>query len=152
MYHGTIVFQLINIGSKSEGLHPFLYRGKGEFLKVWREDDCSFEGNSLMPYDGKNVIIEGALDEEIGIFIIENIRENTLENLVVDTLIEISSSKEECESPCEEKCISPSEVCMPPDEEKCESPCEDIAPKVVSASNGNDAHLECDLQDRQVTE
>jgi hypothetical protein len=152
MYYGTIVFQLINIGSKSEGLHPFLYRGKGDFLKVWREDDYSFEGDSLMPYDGKNVIIEGTLDEDIGIFIIENIRENTLENSVADNLIEISSPKEECVTPCEEKCIPLGEESVTPCIEKCRSTCEEIAPADTCAPDIAKTCSECALQDRESTE
>ncbi len=120
MHYGTIVFQIINTGSKSEGLHPFLYEGNGEFLKVWLEDDCSFEGDALKPYDGKSVIIEGALDEEVDIFIIENIQEYLLTNPEGDRIIE-TISHGEGSSPKEE-CDTPAEICH---ESSCENSCEE---------------------------
>lgn len=79
MRYGTIVFQLKNIGSKSEGLTPFLYEGKGSFLKVWKDGDCSLFGEGLIPYDGKRVAIGGEIDEDYDIFLIENIQECVLE-------------------------------------------------------------------------
>lgn len=109
MHYGTIVFQFINTGSKSEGLHPFLYEGKGEFLKVWHEEDCSFEGDLLKPYDGKSVIIEGALDEEVDIFIIENIQEYLLTNPEGDGVIEVPAPDEE--PAAEEEIGTPIEIC-----------------------------------------
>ena len=63
MLEGVIVFLRINIGSKSEGLHPFLYQGDGKLTKVWKFDDYSFQGNLLKEYDGKRVKIDGTLTE-----------------------------------------------------------------------------------------
>jgi hypothetical protein len=125
MHYGTIVFQLINIGSKSEGLHPFLYEGKGEFLKVWLEEDCSFEGDALKPYDGKSVIIEGALDEEIDIFIIENIQEYLLTNPERDVIVEVPAPDEEQSG--EEDGITPIEVCRVAVEER---PCDEASGEI----------------------
>ena len=122
MHYGTIVFQLINIGSKSEGLHPFLYEGKGAFLKVWLEEDCSFEGDALKPYDGKSVIIEGALDEEIDIFIIENIQEYLLTNPEGDVIVEVPAPDEE--PLAEEDESTPIEVCRVAVEER---PCDEAS-------------------------
>lgn len=105
MRYGTIVFQLKNIGSKSEGLSPFLYEGKGSFLKVWKDGDCSLIGEDLMPYDGKRVVIEGEIDEDYGIFLIENIQECVLENAneasAVGEALEICSHSAECDASSE---------------------------------------------------
>lgn len=105
MRYGTIIFQFANIGSKSEGLRPFLYEGKGSFLKVWKDGDCSLMGEDLMPYDGKRVSIEGEIDEDYGIFLIENIQECVLENDSAmserEVALEICSHSDECVTPVE---------------------------------------------------
>lgn len=74
MIKGTILFVLINVGSKSEGQHPFLYEGNGVFRKVWLDGDISFTGDKLREYDGKYVSLSGEADEN-DVFIIKSIEE-----------------------------------------------------------------------------
>ena len=92
MYEGIIVFRLVNVGSKSEGLRPFIYKGMGSFLEVWKEDDCSLCGDSLIPFDGKSVVVEG-YDDDSGIFVIESITEKLPNN--IENVIEVSNEAEE---------------------------------------------------------
>ena len=72
---GIVVFNLANVGSKSEGLRPFLYQGKGNFQPIWLMDDFSLGGIELIPFDGKKVSVEGEIDEN-DIFLIKSIKEN----------------------------------------------------------------------------
>ena len=74
MIKGIVVFKLVNVGSKSEGLRPFLYQGNGSFQSIWLTDDFSLEGTDLKPYDGKEVTVEGELEEH-GIFLIKSLEE-----------------------------------------------------------------------------
>ena len=69
---GTIVFMRTNIGSKSEGIKPFLYVGKGKFLEVWMSKDESLAGDMLAPYDGQQITAHGEINE-YDIFLIEAI-------------------------------------------------------------------------------
>lgn len=69
---GTIVFMRTNIGSKSEGILPFLYIGKGKFLEIWKSEDDSMRGDMLVPYDGQQITAHGEIND-YDIFIIETI-------------------------------------------------------------------------------
>ena len=69
---GTIVFMHTNIGSKSEGIMPFLYVGKGKFLEIWMSKDESLSGDMLVPYDGQQITAHGEINE-YDIFLIEAI-------------------------------------------------------------------------------
>jgi len=60
---GTVVFRLSNVGTKSEGMRPLLYVGGGSFIRIWKTNDISFEGNELKQYDGKYVELQGDFDE-----------------------------------------------------------------------------------------
>ncbi len=71
-HQGTIVFMLTNIGSKSEGIKPFLYIGKGKFLEIWMSGDESMSGDMLIPYDGQQIAVHGEVND-YDIFIIETI-------------------------------------------------------------------------------
>lgn len=73
MLEGVIVFQHTNIGSKSEGLRPFLYTGNGQYMQVWKNGDISFIGSDLLPYDSNRVEIEGEMNE-YDIFCISSIK------------------------------------------------------------------------------
>ena len=77
MMEGIVVFRLVNVGSKSEGVKPFLYQGNGSFQAVWMEDDLSLNGKALQPFDGKAVTVEGKMNE-YDIFVIKKIQENKL--------------------------------------------------------------------------
>ena len=83
-HNGLIVFKHSNHGSKSEGLRPYLYKGFGQFMAVWKEDDYTLSGEGLLPYDGMNVVITG-YDGDADIFVIETI-ENALEVLLRETI------------------------------------------------------------------
>ena len=74
MRKGIIVFRLINIGSKSEGLRPFLYQGKGDFQAVWMAEDQSLEGRALQRFDGKAVALQGEMGEN-DLFLIRELKE-----------------------------------------------------------------------------
>lgn len=74
MLNGTIVFKLTNIGSKSEGLRPFLYLGNGVFEQVWLVDDVSLDGSELRLYDTKKVSVTGEYTQQ-NIFLIQSIEE-----------------------------------------------------------------------------
>lgn len=74
MQQGIIVFSKINIGSKSECYHPFLYQGEGRFLRLRKPGDNPFVNESLKPFDGKFVKITGNLDEN-DVFCVESVEE-----------------------------------------------------------------------------
>ena len=69
---GIVVFMLSNVGSKSEGVFPFLYLKNGEFLRIWLYDDYSVFGDKLKEFDAKYVSIEGETNEN-GTFVISSI-------------------------------------------------------------------------------
>ena len=60
---GIVIFKLANKGSFSENINPYLYKGQGEFVKIYKEGDNPFENSTLEKFDGKNVIINGEYDE-----------------------------------------------------------------------------------------
>ena len=72
---GIVIFKLSNVGSHSEGVFPYLYIGKGEFVKIYMIDDNPFENNFLQEYDSKKVILEGEFNE-YNTFVIEKIDED----------------------------------------------------------------------------
>lgn len=96
MLEGLIIFKLINVGSKSEGLRPFLYGGKGKFLEVTKADDYTLGCDSLLPFDGKRVTIDGELDENVDIFVI-----NTISEVVENRTEEPVEATEEAEPDAE---------------------------------------------------
>lgn len=68
---GTIIFQKINDGSKSESLQPFLYISQTEVIHLYVKNSNPFENNELQKYDGKFVNVKGLYKEKD--FIIEEI-------------------------------------------------------------------------------
>ena len=62
---GTVVFLLSNIGTKSEGVFPFLYVNQNTKYKLHLRGDDSFEERGLFPYDGKRVKVSGVKIEDI---------------------------------------------------------------------------------------
>lgn len=88
---GTVVYKLINVGSKSERLTPFLYEGDGQFLKIWKPGDPSLFGDCLKKFDGKHITLQGEINE-YDVFLIE-----TIEEVVVtdSALINNNTSTEE---------------------------------------------------------
>lgn len=71
---GTIIFQKINEGSKSEKLQPFLYISKDEIIPVFFNGSNPFENNELAKFDGKQITVEGTTENST--FIIQKIKEN----------------------------------------------------------------------------
>ncbi len=63
MIKGTVIFQMANIGSKSEGCYPFLRLEDGTLLKIAMAGDNPFENTALRPYDQKTVVLEGEKNE-----------------------------------------------------------------------------------------
>lgn len=68
---GLIRYKLINEGSKSESLKPFLCLANGNQILLYKKDDNPFENKSFKNYENKTVIIEGDFLEDI--FIVEKI-------------------------------------------------------------------------------
>ena len=58
---GIVVFLKTFCGTKSESVQPFLYLGRGETVRIHKEGDNPFENTSLLPFDGKEVVIEGEM-------------------------------------------------------------------------------------------
>ena len=77
---GTVVYKLINVGSKSERLTPFLYEGNGQFLKIWMHGDSSLFSDYLKKYDGKHITLLGEINE-YDVFLIETIEEVVITDL-----------------------------------------------------------------------
>ena len=71
---GIVVFRLTGMGTRSEGIRPFLYLGNAIFQKIWLQGDTSFNGIALMTYDSKHVVVEGETNE-YDIFTIKTIEE-----------------------------------------------------------------------------
>ena len=63
MIKGTVIFQMANVGSKSEGSHPFLRLEDGKMVKLALRGDNPFMHTMLRPYDLKNVVLEGEYNE-----------------------------------------------------------------------------------------
>ncbi len=66
---GTVIFQKINIDSKSESFQPFLYVNKGQIIHLFLKDSNPFESNILNQYDGKFITIKGFMKDNT--FIVE---------------------------------------------------------------------------------
>ena len=66
---GTVIFQKINIDSKSESFQPFLYVNKDQIIHLFLKDSNPFESNILNQYDGKFITIKGFMKDNT--FIVE---------------------------------------------------------------------------------
>jgi hypothetical protein len=77
MIKGTVIFQMANIGSKSEGCYPFLRMEDGKMVKLALLGDNPFENTTLRGYDLKKVVLEGEFNEN-GKFIATSIAEETV--------------------------------------------------------------------------
>ena len=75
MIKGTVIFQMANIGSKSEGNHPFLRLEDGKMVKLALVGDNPFMHTTLKAYDLKKVVLEGDYNEN-GKFIATSIAED----------------------------------------------------------------------------
>jgi hypothetical protein len=60
---GTVIFLMVNEGTKSEGRFPFLYVNRDAVYKLYLRGDNPFENNGLLPYDGKRVRVSGVKTE-----------------------------------------------------------------------------------------
>jgi len=70
---GTIVYLNDSVGSKSESVAPFLYRGRGaDPLSVYFIGDNPFENNRLAEYDGRRVELSGVMGERK--FVVDDIK------------------------------------------------------------------------------
>ena len=75
MIKGTVIFQMANIGSKSEGNHPFLRLEDGTTVRIALVGDNPFMHTKLRAYDNKSVVLEGDYNEN-GKFIATSIAED----------------------------------------------------------------------------
>jgi hypothetical protein len=75
MIKGTVIFQMANVGSKSEGNHPFLLLEDGSTVKLGLVGDNPFMHTKLRAYENKNVVLEGDYNEN-GKFIATSIAED----------------------------------------------------------------------------
>ena len=78
MIKGTVIFQMANVGSKSEGNHPFLLLEDGSSVKLGLVGDNPFMHTRLRAYDQKKVVLEGDYNEN-GKFIATSIAEDMAE-------------------------------------------------------------------------
>ena len=60
---GKIIFELTNIGTKSEFELPFLVLEDGKKVKIGFQGDNPFEQPTLHLYDQKEVIVDGEFNE-----------------------------------------------------------------------------------------
>ena len=79
MKKGTVVFQLSNVGSKSEGVLPYLYENNGVFTRIYANDDDPFSNEKLRQFDGRYVHAEGETNRH-GVFCISDIAVESQEN------------------------------------------------------------------------
>ena len=82
---GTIVFLKIFVGTKSESLQPHLYLGEGKMIRLRKEGDNPFDNESLWPFDGKKVRVQGKVNEE-GILYVESLEIEDSELTVYDEI------------------------------------------------------------------
>lgn len=64
---GTLVFLKTNLHSKSESVQPFLYLNKDSMVQLYVKGDNPFENESLLPFDGQFITVDGDYDS-LGIF------------------------------------------------------------------------------------
>lgn len=76
-FSGTVIFQKVNAGSKSESVQPFLYVNKDKVLHLFLKGSNPFENTKLQKFDGKYVSASGTFNGST--FIIENITANDAE-------------------------------------------------------------------------
>lgn len=58
---GLVVFMRSGVGTKSEGVYPYVYRGRNAPpVKLYVKGDNPFENNALTKYDGVRVIAYGS--------------------------------------------------------------------------------------------
>ena len=62
--NGTIIFQDVNIGSKSECRKPFLYVNQNEIFPLFMKNSNPFENNELKEFDGKQVSVTGFMNDK----------------------------------------------------------------------------------------
>ena len=60
---GIIIFLKQNIGSKSEGVYPFLYVSFNEIIRVYKIDDNPLSNESFFSFDAKTVRLKGTLKD-----------------------------------------------------------------------------------------
>ena len=89
---GKIVFQLANVGSKSEGVYPFLLTEDGSQIKIAFLGDNPFENPTLREYESKDVVLEGEFNEYRK-FIAE-----TIEEIVASESVEEITESDETEA------------------------------------------------------
>ena len=97
MTKGKVVFEVANVGSKSEGTHPFLIMEDGKKVKLGLLGDNPFMHTKLKPYNQKDVVVEGEFNDN-GKFVATSIQvfnpeqEETKET-VTDTVEEVTEEK-----------------------------------------------------------
>lgn len=68
---GTVIFKLMNEGSKSEGNFPFLKIDDESIIAIYLENSNPFENNNLKEFEGKEITAEGTM--KYGVFHISKI-------------------------------------------------------------------------------
>lgn len=69
---GTVIFKLMNEGSKSEGQFPFLeVEEPTKFIPLYLENSNPFENSTLKQFEGKEITAEGTMKD--GVFHITKI-------------------------------------------------------------------------------
>lgn len=58
---GVVIFKLSAVGSKSEGVTPFLYVNKDNLIPIVLKGDNPFENRGMEKYDGKYIKASGEI-------------------------------------------------------------------------------------------
>ena len=69
---GMVIFKLVNEGSKSEGLQPYLACEDEKEIHLFLKDSNPFENNQLKNYENKTITAEGIIKDNT--FIIHEIK------------------------------------------------------------------------------
>ena len=85
LLEGIIVFNFSNVGSKSEGLLPYLSTQEDKLVKIYFANDDPFTNPTLKELEGKKVAIEGDYDDN----------ETLIINKIVSDGVEITPSFED---------------------------------------------------------
>lgn len=95
--NGTVIFELTNVGNKSEAIKPFLYKNRDAKIQIFKKGDNPFENHELDAYDGKTVELLGSLGRG-NVFNITAINE-----VLAEKAPEIDESADSVEPVSEEK-------------------------------------------------
>ena len=62
---GTVIFKLMNEGSKSEGDFPFLKLADTHLIPIYLENSNPFENTTLKEFEDKEINAQGTMKEDV---------------------------------------------------------------------------------------